>query len=365
MKKIKKLALAALLGITSVALAISIFGAYINKKYFTNSGVIKQNLFLEQEASYYLSDDLAGHKHKPNINREFSWEEHDLKKIVMKTNNLGFRENLDTREIRAAGTTRILVTGDSHIDGVVNNSESFPNQLEILLNESNPLSRYEVINGGTGYYGPQNYHGFLKRYLYLAPDIYIVVIYTGNDFIDAIKIKEMKGSLIPPKIGYFAKLNYILKLVIARKIAGGTLHQALAQIFYFKWFPEMKKTALKITQSRLRSINELCQKRDCKFMVVFLPTKLDVEWQTDAQQLDRVKNLLRITDNDFNLNQSLKKSLGFWLSQNNIQFFDLQEHFTFNQGLLFWNHDYHLSKTGHRLAAEALFKSWNSFFYLR
>ena len=102
----------------------------------------------------------------------------------MTTNNLGFREDEDTQENKPANTIRVLVTGDSHIDGVVYNSESFPNLLESRLNADYGSERFEVINGGVGYYGPQHYLGFLRKYAFLRPDMFIVVVYSGNDFQD-------------------------------------------------------------------------------------------------------------------------------------------------------------------------------------
>lgn len=118
--------------------------------------------FLKVENDYYIYDDVAGHLHRPNARREYKWPEHKSGKIIMNTNNLGFRENADTEIQKVSGVIRILVTGDSHIDSVVYNGEFFPNQLEGLLNKGNTNPSYECINGGVGNYGPHNYSGFLK-----------------------------------------------------------------------------------------------------------------------------------------------------------------------------------------------------------
>jgi hypothetical protein len=107
--------------------------------------------------------------------RNFKWAEHYDGIINMKTNNLGFRRDTDTFPDKVR-KIRILVTGDSHIDGVLNNSESCCATLENLLNQSYNDNIYEVINGGVGYYFPRNYLGIINKYLYLSPDIFIVIL---------------------------------------------------------------------------------------------------------------------------------------------------------------------------------------------
>jgi len=137
--------------------------------------------FLKDEAKYYVADAIAGHLHRPGVELEFSWYEHPRGMIVLRTNNRGFREDKDTDLKKAAKGVRILVTGDSHTDGVVYNSESFPNVLEEKLNAASSSPRFEVINGGVGYYTFQNYSGFLRRHIDLQPDYFIATVYLGNE----------------------------------------------------------------------------------------------------------------------------------------------------------------------------------------
>jgi hypothetical protein len=96
-----------------------------------------------------VRDSMAGHIHKPHLVGELTWPEHPQGAIRYVTNNLGFRKDSDTTECKGSGVYRILVTGDSHTDGVVYNSESFPNRLETMLNLSSKKLTYEVINGGS------------------------------------------------------------------------------------------------------------------------------------------------------------------------------------------------------------------------
>ena len=65
-----------------------------------------------------------------------------------------------------------------------------------LLNQSLHDTHYQVINNGVGFYCPLNYLGVIKKYLYLAPDIYIVIVYGGNDFIKTCTLIGCKNPII-------------------------------------------------------------------------------------------------------------------------------------------------------------------------
>lgn len=189
--------------------------------------------FLEDESDYYMEDEIAGHVHRPHAVRRYEWPEYKKRLIILKTNNLGFREDTDTSVNKLKDVIRILVTGDSHIDGVINNNESFPNVLETRLNSANPAFKFEVINGGVGYYGFEHYELFLHKYLFLKPDKYIVVIYTGNDFLDSARIVELKLQPIERPSAYAASLE--------KCIHEGITSQVMNQGYYFKTFPAMNE----------------------------------------------------------------------------------------------------------------------------
>ncbi len=163
--------------------------------------------FLVEEANYYMADELAGHLHRPHAKLEFAWNEHPKGRIVLQTNNFGFREDRDTDFRKPNNSVRILVTGDSHTDGVVNNAESFPNLLEEKLTTSSGSARFEVINGGVGYYAFQNYAGFLRRHLDLHPDYFIVTVYLENDFMEAVQFAIKKGQMPPQGRSFWYRQN--------------------------------------------------------------------------------------------------------------------------------------------------------------
>ncbi|MBI5912101.1 MAG: SGNH/GDSL hydrolase family protein [Betaproteobacteria bacterium] len=221
------------------------------------------------ESDYYIPDSTAGHIHKPHAVRSFTWKEHPRGTIRMVVNNLGFREDIDTLTAKPGQTYRILVTGDSHMDGVVYNSESFTNRLEALLELSYKSPQFKVLNGGAGYYGPHNYAGFLKKFLYLKPDMYVVVLYTGNDFLDGITTAEIRHRAQIPKRpdGYYRALEE------AASYNAGAIGQALNQAYFFKTFPELETTAVDVAYEQILDIARTCSSERIAFIVVTLPTK--------------------------------------------------------------------------------------------
>jgi lysophospholipase L1-like esterase len=312
---------------------------------------IKVPLFLEYESDYYIYDSEAGHLHKPKAKRDFPWKEHIKGRIIMRTNNLGFREDLDTKAKKTEGIVRILVSGDSHLDGVVYNVESFPNRWEALLNKGQKNPRYECINGGIGCSGPQNYSGFLKRFLYLKPDVFVVVLYTGNDFLDAVSIEEFRERFqTPPRPpGYYDKMEAAVKKLSCAS------HQILNQVVFFKTFPSLISRAIEITGTHFEIIKSICKDNNIKLLVVLLPTKLDVEAQFDRDRIKAVNEILQLSKKDFGINRRLTKLFIAWLVKNKIDYIDLYPFMKGGNQELFWKKDYHLNDAGHRRIADIVY----------
>jgi len=309
--------------------------------------------FGETEKNYYKPDTIAGHIHQPGVDQEFKWAEHPTGKVVRKTNNMGFKEDADTKVQKDANAFRVLVTGDSHIDGVVYNAESYPNQLEKMLNEKtgeHPV--YECINAAAGYYGPQNYLGVLNRFKELKPDIFIVTVYTGNDFLDAIRIESENGKLKVPE----RKDDYYYDLWAVDEKHPGFTGQLMNQVKFFKKFPEFKTSALSITENYLSLIKNYCDTNHIQLYVVLLPAKVDVEAQTDSARMKEVQKMLALTDDDLKVNQELSSKLAQWLKTTNISYVDLIEKWKVEKKTeeLFWKADYHINHNGHRRIAELL-----------
>lgn len=321
------------------------------KKENTNS-YLKPH-FPSSDADYYQADSLTGHFHKPHVIREFEWKEHLSGKIIMKTNNVGLRSDTDTEIIKTENLFRVLITGDSHIDGVLNNNESIAYSLEYGLNYLYPARKHEALNAGNGYFGPQNYLGAYNKFQNYNPDVFVVIIYTGNDFLDAIRIEAENGRLNVPDRpnGYYDKLWEIDELYT------GFTGQQLNQLKFFETYPDFTDTALIITQQSLLKIKKLCKRNHTSFLVVLLPTKIDTEPQTDKSRIDEVFEIMGFNASHLQKNREMVLSLAEWLEQNDVTYIDLGESFKKSDGELFWQADYHINVAGHKAIADKILSS--------
>jgi lysophospholipase L1-like esterase len=316
-----------------------------------------ENLFLkphfgENETNYYIPDTVAGHIHKPNTTREFNWDEHPSGKIITSTNNLGFRKDSNTRIEKKVNTIRVLVTGDSHTDGVIYNSESFSNQLEKKFNNKN-IGNFDFLNAGAGYYGPQNYLGVLKRYQNLNPNVFIVTVYTGNDFLDAIRIEAENNRLIVPE----RNDNYYSDLWEIDEKYPGFTGQLMNQIKFFKTFPKYKSKAVSISAKNISLIKNICDTNGIQLYVVLLPTKVDIESKFDSTRIKEVQDILNFSEKDMEINQLLTQQLIQHLKKNSISFLNLSDYWVDKQmEELYWKKDYHINNKGHKRIADILSK---------
>ena len=307
---------------------------------------------VKNEPDYYVLDPIVGHIHKSNAKRYYVWPEHKDGHLVLKTNNLGFRRDTDTFTGKH-DKIRILFTGDSQIDGVVNNSESCCTILENLLNHAVNDIRYEVINSGVGYYYPHNYLGIIKKYLYLAPDFFMVTFYGGNNFL---KTCAFIGCQRSDNHKYKAKLQEV------QSFNPGGLGQGLNQIYYFKFFPESQKISLKAVMDDFHSIKEICDFNNIKLIVLLLPSIIEIEWYTDWLRLNKCKELLNLTNADLQINMKLLDELSVQLNSDKIEYLNLYDYLKSKDRKLFWNKDYHLNDYGHQILAETLFAKYKDIF---
>ncbi|MCB0350850.1 MAG: hypothetical protein KDD38_06685 [Bdellovibrionales bacterium] len=306
---------------------------------------------VDNEPDYYISDPIVGMVHKPHAMREYDWPEHPNKKFQSKTNNLGFREDHDTEITKPTDVFRVLVTGDSHIDGVINNKESFPNQLEFIMNSSSG-KKNEIINAGAGYYSPRAYEAVIRKYSTLSPNLFIAVIYTGNDFLDTTHFLEMSEPVARPP-------DYYERLEKAYALNSALVGQTLNQFFYFKNFPDMREKVINSIVESMANAAAQCTKIKSEFIVVMLPTKLDAG-QHNLDKITAAIAALELDQSDFESNRQMSREICDQLHAQNIKCWNSQEALNDSKQEYFWEQDYHLNILGHKTLANGFFKKYKS-----
>ena len=337
------------IGLLALAgLVIAYFTGYFNVAGSTPA----RHAFLTQESDYYIADATAGHLHRPAASRIYDWPEYEGGKIVLATNNLGFRNAQDTAEQKHPGQQRIFILGDSHIDGVLPNNDNVAYHLQQRLNTRLPPPGAEVLNLGTGYHTFENYRGMVEKFAYLLPDAVVVIVYTGNDFLETIMQAVGNRQIANPErdAAYYSVLQQLLAL----ERGPALIAQGFNQLYFFKHFPQLQSIALEFAQQSLAAINDHAAANQIALLVLLLPTKPDAESHYDAAALEQAVASVGFSAADLAINRRLTQTLAQWLTANGIAHRDLLEDFKNGADEYFWRRDYHINHKGHALIAKIL-----------
>jgi len=303
-----------------------------------------------KQMEYFQPDSTAIFIHKPNIHIYDNWGTPQQKiSTERRTNNLGFREDEDITA-KQKNEYRILVTGDSHTDGVLkHNTESFINVWEKQLNISNSTHYYNCINGGVGYYTFRNYYGFLKKYISLQPDIFLINVFTGNDFRETAIFENDRTSTSNVFRSLWMLFRRKFQSDIQKKIP---YTQGLEQTLYFESFPNEKKRTMEISKQYFLQIKELCEQENIQLIITLLPSKLDVnpKFRKEIQELHNLDN------ETMNINKQLTDTLIRFLTKEKIRYIDLKSTLQNTNKKMYWDADLHINSNAHHNIGDFLFK---------
>ncbi len=187
-----------ILGLLSI-LVFFVIGEAVLRISGVGSNPKNLHFLLNPELSYpkfYLKDKNLFWKFRPNqiIKGGFFMEgEYQI-------NSRGLRDYDFTKE-KKPGTVRVICLGNSCTFGWrVKLEETYPKQLEQLLNSDLDYKKYEVINGGvTGYSSFQGKRFLREQVLKYKPDI-ITICYGWNDLLPAAFGIEDKNQKMVPQI---------------------------------------------------------------------------------------------------------------------------------------------------------------------
>ena len=236
----------------------------------------------EREADYYVAHPILGHVHKPNATRVTAVPEHPDGQVTFRTNAAGFRNDREVAVPKPPHTFRVLVVGDSHTDGVVDNSEGFGDglarQLDVAFAEHRISDHIDVINGGTGYWGPAQYGQAFSVWAHLEPDACVVMLYEGNDLLDAVAAEERAGKR---HIGRLE--DHYDRLYAVAEHVGERVSQQLNQDLLFAHAPSAAIDAVRLTREAIVEAHDTCAAFDAPLVVVRLPPSGAVHPPTPAE----------------------------------------------------------------------------------
>jgi lysophospholipase L1-like esterase len=345
-----------------ITIVLDYFGARL---YKVTREDIKRKLFIENDSMGFL--------HILNAEFMVPWQEAPEGCITYKTNNLGFRENSPT-SIKNESDYRILVFGDSHTDGVVNNEQSFSNVAESILNHFKP-ELFDIINAGIGHQNLYQQYLLFKHLLYLKPDIAIFTFYTGNDYLEILDKSvfhlELEQSKIYPRparstVKDFLLDNSLIFRIVTRfdprpyfraeRLKRYTLWQSLAQEYYFQKNPKDFEKAVYFHNYVLTQIKEAAKKNGVEIYFIILPSKYQIERNSDLDSFKKIEEILNLSSNE-KMDDKIRLNIIQILTKDEIPCLDPYEEFIQRVSTsqpLFWNTDHHLSKEGHKFLGNLL-----------
>lgn len=358
---------------------------------------------------------VLGFRKTPYGKKSVKFLEYPGGKFEIRYNGQALRADRDYAKVKPSDTYRLVIVGDSHTEGFLANNDSYPSQLEKLL-AGTVQKHVEVINGGHGRYSP--YQAYLRLEHVLAdfnPDLVVVAIYIGNDFLDMLRFDDRPSLIItdkgiskrPPQYVIYSDppfkpwLNHsliyhfyrsIIKYKLDRVLVswniissfGGGLSetidflvsfnkcnnraiisQSLVQTAYFKGYSKAREKAVKLMEYVINLHKKLATERGYELQFLLIPTRLQIEMNLDRQRLDNAFEAFKLGPADMYMDEQLYDELVLLLNRLDVTFTDARN--TLREEAmkgkpLYWNADYHINPKGCEVIAKALKKDLSSRF---
>ncbi len=292
------------------------------------------------------------YRYRPNLLEVVPWPEHPRGSWTRATNAEGAREDHDFPSPPPASL--VLVAGDSHTEGVCDNSETYCSLLEHALTRSHgerlhgePL--IEVYNTGGSGYSFYNYLGVLEEFLERRPAVFVTTIFGGNDFFEVLRVQHLYADTIPPP----RSRGYWNQVTAGRSLSETAMSQGLNQLLYLRENPDQADLALKAALSALGEIQRLCAQNEIEWIAVFLPSPLDLPLAEWSELRGRAKQTLELSDADFEVANRLGDKLLSTLRERGAEVLDLRPAFRAETRRLYWE-DLHINLQGQERVAKEL-----------
>jgi len=192
----------------------------------------------------------------------------------------------------------------------------------------------------------------LKNNLYLKPDIFIAVLFTGNDFMNALMVSDFFTKRKENKPAQIK--DYQRTMLDANKKWGPVVVDRFNQPLKFWRFPDEADVALQAALDAYLEMARLCSEEHIEFVAVILPTKPDVDTDELQTYHDLIESM-HMTEEQFQVNTRLGDRLGEALRAQGVRVLDLTAGLRADAGVPhYWVKDWHLNIAGHALVAGLL-----------
>lgn len=293
-------------------------------------------------------DPRAYFVHAPGWTGSIKWDEHPWRRWRIKYSQAGFRNPYEPAD--PPPDLRIILCGDSHMEGVVPYVETTSAVLERTLIEQLGGQTVEVLNAATGGHDIYNYVGQLERSLSLRPNVFLLVIYGGNDFV---------GLL--PLHAYFERIrmdwhDHELRERMTRgaEESPGAMGQALHQILNFQMWPRNADIALDGAIRAMRDMDAFADKAGIALISAYLPPQIDVRPQDARAEIEKLQAMLELSEEDLRITDRLADEFIARLAAIGQEVIDLRPALREASERVYWASDHHLNSHGHAVVAQEL-----------
>jgi hypothetical protein len=281
-------------------------------------------------------------------NQRMPWPEHAAGAMNTNVNAQGCREDHELSD--PPRDLRVLVAGDSHTFGVCDDTEVLTERLEAELGPRRPGRTIEVLNSAAGGYSFLNYLGTWFRFREFRPQVFVVVVFAGNDFAELLgQSLHFTGHPWPTE----AQGRAMLRNVAFRR-RPAIMAQGLNSIEIARQWPAERENTVRDAVYLCREMQRSASAGGATLVVAFLPTPFLLRWPDDKMPGSEVIERFGLQPEDFQREADQCARFLAGLREAGIEVLDLTPTFAAEPAPPFWNHDLHLSTRGHELVAQAL-----------
>lgn len=315
---------------------------------------------------------------------------------------------------KPADVYRIVVLGDSHTVSV-RNEASYAEVLQGLLNKDDLKGkRVEVYNAGAPGHSHYQYYLTLKeRLMGYRPDLVIVGFYIGNDFLDlyrnddrpslffdgrqfvhkapeflkytdpdhsdwlqSSRVARLAQLLLQRTVGYqlsrvkvlwavgeqsgegyAAAARYLYTITRGYFVNQHIFRQSMNQILFLKSFPREEVVMDRVNRRVTELMKELAERDQIRLLYVPIPTKLQIEPDSDPVVLDKILRVCGFDRDVLSIEDRLNESFVSLLKEHGIESLDVRGVLRekAKAGVLY-DATYHLTETAHAVIGKALYE---------
>lgn len=292
-------------------------------------------------------DPRAGFRFAPHLEQSFPMDDVPGGAWLRRTNGAGLREDRELFDTRP--DVFVLVSGDSHTEGICANGESFANQLEARLAAARPEASVEVLNAGVSAYTFFNELGMLENYASRRPDVFVSAFFSGNDFSEALPLHH-----------YFRResargnnTELWRRLAPLRNGATNALGQGLFSLAYFTANPEKIDVAVRAALDVCAQMRAVCEAHGIEWIVVWIPSAFERRESCRRERIDEWLEAAGLARDAVGVETALLDRTIAGLRADGVPIVDLREHFVDDGEPWYWN-DLHVNRRAHAKIAEVL-----------